>query len=67
MLNILKKHKKNKEIEEKLSNLNNYICMQRKQLAHMKTYTKYNEGYKHGIIDILNIMQIEIEEILEEV
>lgn len=67
MLSILKRHKKNKEMEERLSNLNDYIRMQKNQLRYVKTYTKYNEGYKHGTIDILNIIQIEIEEILNEV
>lgn len=67
MLSIFKKHKKNKTIEEKLNNLNNYVRIQKNQLTYVKTYTKYNEGYKHGTIDILNIIQIEIEKILDEV
>lgn len=67
MLNIFKKHKKNKAIEEKLNNLNDYVRIQKNQLAYVKTYTKYNDGYKHGTIDILNIIQIEIEKILDEV
>lgn len=67
MLSIFKKHKKNKEIEEQLLILNNTVSAQITYFENMKTYTKYNAGYKNGVIDAMTSIDWQIKDMLQEV